>query len=86
MNSCEIVSLVTAVSCTISKCVPEDELPLLITILGQIAATLATVLENEEANKPKNKVSDVTPDATPNIVPEVIPDIEIITEPTNVSF
>lgn len=49
MNSCELVSTVTAISCAIAKCVPKEELPLITAILGQIASTLATIAVQEEA-------------------------------------
>ncbi len=49
MNSCELVSLVTALSCAIARCVPKEDLPLLTTILGQLSSTLATITVNEES-------------------------------------
>ncbi len=73
MNSCELVSLVTAVSCAIVKCVPEDEVPVIAAIFGQIASTLATITVQEEANKPKKAVPGV----------DITPDTQLITENTN---
>ncbi|MDD3172937.1 MAG: hypothetical protein PHF63_04655 [Herbinix sp.] len=74
MNSCELVSLITAVSCGIAKCVPEDEIPQVAAIFGQISATLATITVHEAANKPKE------------IIPEVTPDTEILTVQPNILF
>ncbi|MBP1756106.1 MAG: hypothetical protein H6Q59_2504 [Firmicutes bacterium] len=48
MNSCELVSLVTALACSIAKCFPEEELPLLIAMLTQLSDTLTTILAAEE--------------------------------------
>jgi hypothetical protein len=71
MNSCEFVSLITAVACTIAKCVPEEEIPIIAAVFGQIGATLATITVKEEANKPQKTT-----------IPDVTPDTEIITEDT----
>jgi hypothetical protein len=54
--------MVTAISCTIAKCVPKEELPTITAIFGQIASTLATITVQEEANKPPEIVP---PDFTP---------------------
>ncbi len=54
MNSCELVALVSTLSCGIAKCVPKEELPLLIAILSQITATLATIVEQENRLNPKS--------------------------------
>ncbi len=63
MNSCELVSLVTAVSCGISKCVPPDDLPEVAAIFGQIASTLATITVNDATNKRRSAFPEIiTPD------------------------
>lgn len=62
MNSCELVSLVTAVSCAISKCAPQEDIPIIASILGQISATLTTIRIQEEANKPPTEIPEVPPD------------------------
>ena len=60
MNSCELVTFITAMSCGIVKCFPEEDIALLISILSELAATLATILEHEERNKAKD-LTLVTP-------------------------
>ena len=60
MNSCELVAFITAMSCGIVKCFPEEDIALLISILSELAATLATILEHEERNKAKD-LTLVTP-------------------------
>lgn len=70
MNSCELVSLITAASCAIANCVSEEDLPMVASTLGQIAATLATIAVNESAKKPKEEIP-VEPDT------EVLPETEI---------
>jgi len=52
MNSCELVTFVTAVSCGIANCVPKEDLPLLIAVFSELAATLATILEQDARNNP----------------------------------
>lgn len=49
MNSCELVTTVSTIACAISKCVPKEELPLMISVFGQLASTLATIIVKEEA-------------------------------------
>ncbi len=48
IDSCELASTVTAISCAIAKCVPKENLALVASIFGQIASTLGTILENED--------------------------------------
>lgn len=59
MNSCELVSFVTAVSCGIAKCVPKEDLPILTAVFGQIASTLATITVKEETLSEKKAPVDV---------------------------
>jgi hypothetical protein len=61
MNSCELVTFITATSCGIAKCFPKEDLPLLIAVLSEIAATLATILEQEERNHPEPEATIVHP-------------------------
>lgn len=67
MDSCELVSLATIVSCTIAKCAPTEDIPLIAALLGQISGTLALIIVNEEKKEDKPAT------------PEVVPDTEIIT-------
>jgi hypothetical protein len=63
MNSCELVSAITAISCAIAKCVPKDELPVITSIFGQLASTLATITVMEETNNPPLFPTDPAPSA-----------------------
>jgi hypothetical protein len=70
MNSCEFVAFVNTLACIIAKCTPAEELPLLTSILGQLASTLATITIQEEllaGNK--------------NVTPIDVPSGEILTAP-----
>ncbi|MBH1940133.1 hypothetical protein I5677_04390 [Mobilitalea sibirica] len=67
MNSCELVSTITALACAIAKCVPEEELPILTAALGQLASTLATItvkraeLTNDTGNNNSSNSFDLPP-------------------------
>jgi hypothetical protein len=61
MNSCEIVSFVTAVSCAIAKCVSREDLPLVAAIFTQIGDTLATINVNEELINPRDNQTSMPP-------------------------
>ena len=76
MNSCELVSLVTAVSCAIAKCTPEEDLPVIAAVLSQIAATLATIAVQEKAKEPAKQIPEVPVD----ILPDTAPDSGIISD------
>lgn len=67
MNSCELVSLATIISCSIAKCTTKDETALIAALLGQIASTLGVIAVNEA------QLTGQIP------IPEVIPEPEIIT-------
>jgi hypothetical protein len=43
MQSCELVSYITALACAISKCCSNDELSVLATAFTQLGDTLATI-------------------------------------------
>ena len=78
MDSCELVTIVTAVSCGIAKCVPKEELPLVTAIIGQIASTLATILEQEALNAPElpeleKPVQPIAPPVIPAPTVEITP-------------
>lgn len=47
MNSCELVTLISSVSCMLFKCYSEEEIELLAAILSQLGDTLSTMLANE---------------------------------------
>ncbi|HWT73547.1 MAG TPA: hypothetical protein VN258_02345 [Mobilitalea sp.] len=70
MNSCEIVSLVTAIACTIAKCTPKEDVPIIAAIFGELGATLATITVIQEASENQQPIPEITP-----------PDTSIITVP-----
>jgi hypothetical protein len=53
MNSCELVTFITAISCGIAKCFPKEELPLISAIFTELADTLSTIVVVEELNATK---------------------------------
>jgi hypothetical protein len=48
MQSCELVTFVTAVACTISQCYSEDELAVIAAVFSQLGDTLETILAQEQ--------------------------------------
>lgn len=48
MNSCEFVTFISAVACSLSNCCSKDELSLLAAVFSQLGDTLATILTREE--------------------------------------
>lgn len=48
MDDCELVALITAVSCAIAKCASDDEINLLSVVFTQLGDTLGTILTNRE--------------------------------------
>ena len=48
MRSCELITLITAVACSISQCYPSEELPVISAIFVQLGDTLATIIAQEE--------------------------------------
>jgi hypothetical protein len=59
MSSCELVAFVNTLACVIAKCTPKDDLPLLTSVLGQLAATLATITIQEELLLGTNNVAPI---------------------------
>lgn len=52
MDECELITLVSAIACAISKsCSDDDELALLAAIFSQLGDTLATIITKRELNK-----------------------------------
>lgn len=58
MNSCEFTSFVTAIACTIAKCTPEEDLPIITALFSQLASTLATIAVHEESCEKKRKLEE----------------------------
>ncbi|TCL55937.1 hypothetical protein EDD76_11373 [Kineothrix alysoides] len=48
MNSCELVTFITATACAISNCCDKDEIAMLSAIFSQLGDTLATMLTHDE--------------------------------------
>lgn len=46
MDSCELVSFVSAAACSISKCVPQEEPEVLAAVFTQLGDTISTILAN----------------------------------------
>lgn len=48
MQSCELVTYITAIACTISKCYAKEELPIIASFFTQLGDTIQTIIANEE--------------------------------------
>ncbi|MFA9378896.1 MAG: DUF6774 domain-containing protein [Lachnotalea sp.] len=44
MDECELITFISAIACTISKCYSEEELELLSALFTQLGDSLATIL------------------------------------------
>jgi hypothetical protein len=53
MDDCELVALITAIACTISKCCSEDEISILAAGFTQLGDTLATLIAQREIREKK---------------------------------
>ncbi len=53
MDDCELITLITAIACTISKCYSTDEISVMAVVFNQLGDTLSTVLVQKE-NRSKN--------------------------------
>jgi hypothetical protein len=58
MDECELITLVTAIACTISKCCSDDDISILSVIFTQLGDTLTTVLTKRELCEKNNKDTD----------------------------
>ncbi len=82
MNSCELVSMITAVAITIAKSVPPEELTLITAVFGELASTLSTIRIKEALLKEAaNPDSNLNQEQELELEPEVEPDIEPIVFP-----
>ena len=59
MNSCEFVTYISALACTIAKDRSGDELELLAAVFNQLGDTLATIAVREEICTSKDTDNDV---------------------------
>jgi len=48
MRSCELVTLITAVACSITECYSSEELPVIAAIFTQLGDTIGTIIAQEE--------------------------------------
>lgn len=48
MQSCELVTYITAIACIIANCSSKEELPVIAAFFNQLADTLETIIANEE--------------------------------------
>lgn len=55
MQSCELVTYITALACSLSKCYSNDEIAVLSSALNQLGDTLATIAAQNQIN---NKNTD----------------------------
>jgi hypothetical protein len=51
MEDCELIFLISTVACSIIKCCPEEEVPILAAAFTQLGDTLATYLVQKEARE-----------------------------------
>lgn len=72
MNSCELVTFVTALACGIVKCTPKEEISLLASIFGELATTLGTILEHQSLCEGKTAPPLIEPPDTTILPPPQI--------------
>lgn len=48
MNSCELVTFIASIACTISKSCPPEDLSLMAAVFTQLGDTLETILAKDE--------------------------------------
>lgn len=58
MDECELVSLVTAIACTIAKVCSANEIDLMAAVFTQLGDTLATISIKREICEKTNKAGD----------------------------
>lgn len=58
MDECELISLVTAVACSISKCCSDDDISILAVVFTQLGDTLQTVLTKREQKESRKAQED----------------------------
>ncbi len=62
MDECELIALITAVACAISKNCSEDDISILAAVFTQLGDTLATILVKRELQE-KNSENQNTIDS-----------------------
>lgn len=58
MDECGLITFVTAIACSISKCSTEEEIELMAAVFVQLGDTLATVLVQKARQNNKDNVID----------------------------
>lgn len=48
VNPCDLTAIVTAIACTIFKCSPKEELPVIAAIFSQLGDTLDTMIAQDQ--------------------------------------
>jgi len=51
MKSCELVTTITAIACTISNCYSDEEIALMAAAFTQLGDTLTTILAQNQVSK-----------------------------------
>ncbi len=57
MNSCELVTLVTAIACTISQMYSSDELAVISSVFNQLGDTIATIQAQQDLCESKKSAA-----------------------------
>lgn len=55
MQSCDLAIFVTTVACSLTKCFPEEELPLLAAVFTQLGDTIVTITTQQELCEARNE-------------------------------
>lgn len=67
MDECELIVFVSAVACSLSKCLSTDELTLLSAVFTQLGDSLATILTRRELCSDMNTDSPINMNEDSNI-------------------
>lgn len=60
MDDCELIALITAAACGITKCCQDDDIAVLSAVFSQLGDTLATVLVQREIRNGNNGKPGIT--------------------------
>lgn len=58
MNSCELVTLISALACSISSCFPPEETAVIAAAFTQLGDSLATILAHSELCEKKEEIQN----------------------------
>lgn len=59
MKSCNVVTLVSAVSCALEQCYSKEELQILSAIFNQLGDSLATIVTVQDVNQSRSAAAAV---------------------------